>query len=286
MSHEHWPHGNFTHFQKNKLGYFWPRLPRVKVFVFLTFSAKDTNGESFNFSWSFLAKVTKGESFCFSWSFLAKVTKGESFCFLGHFWPRITTVQVWFWAFLAKNTNGEIFGFALSFLAKDNNGESFFFSWSFLAKVTNGERFVFSWSFLAKDTNGESFCFSWTFLAKVTFVGHFGYEYQLWKLCLWFEILSKLWPLALPNASSRSLEAISGTPLCKQEFALWEAIAGMGLQVWVYSYTGRQALAWKYKYLVPQNGALINHCQKWKYFQNSSNFLVFDSMFVESYCTI
>jgi len=48
-----------------------------------------------------------------------------------------------------------------------------------LAKVTNGESFVFSWSVLAKDTNGESFCFSWTFLAKVTFVGYFGYEYQL-----------------------------------------------------------------------------------------------------------
>jgi len=29
----------------------------------------------------------------------------------------------------------------------------------------------------------------------------------------------------------------------------------------------------------------IYHCQKWKYFQNSSNFLVFDSIFVNSYCT-
>jgi len=34
MSHEHWPHANFTRFQKNNLGYFWPRLPTVKVFVF------------------------------------------------------------------------------------------------------------------------------------------------------------------------------------------------------------------------------------------------------------
>ena len=61
MSHEHGPHANFTRFQKNNLGYFWPRLPTVKVFAFLAFSAKDTNGESF---------------------------------FLGHFWPRITTVKV------------------------------------------------------------------------------------------------------------------------------------------------------------------------------------------------
>jgi len=38
--------------------------------------------------------------------------------------------------------------------------------------------FVFSLSFLAKVTNGDSFCFSWIFLAKVTFIGHFGYEYQ------------------------------------------------------------------------------------------------------------
>ena len=36
---------------------------------------------------------------------------------------------------------------------------------------------------------------------------------------------------ALPNASSSLLEAISGTPLCKQEFALREATAGTGLQV-------------------------------------------------------
>jgi len=146
----------------------------------------------------------------------------------------------------------QVFVFSLSFLAKNTNGESFVFSWCFLAKDTNGESFGWSWSFLAWDTNHESFCFSWTFLTKVTFIGHIGYEYQWWKLCWWFDILSNLWHPALPKASSRSLEAISGTPLCKQEFALREA--GMGLQVRVYSYTGRQALAWKYEYLVSRNG--------------------------------
>jgi len=40
-------------------------------------------------------------------------------------------------------------------------------------------------------------------------------------------------------------------PTVQQEFALRDATAGMGLQVQVYSYTGRQALAWKYEYLVP-----------------------------------
>ena len=34
MSHKNWPHVNFTHSRNNHLGYFWPRLPRVKVFVF------------------------------------------------------------------------------------------------------------------------------------------------------------------------------------------------------------------------------------------------------------
>jgi len=163
--------------------------------------------------------------------------------FLCHFWPRLPKVKICFsWSLLDKNNNDESFLF-WAFLAKVTNRESFVFSWLFLAKDTNGESFGWSWSFLAKDTNGESFCFSWTLLAKVTFIDHFGYEYQWWKLCLWFEILSNLWHPALPNASSCSLEATSGTPLCKQEFTLREATAGMGLQVRVYSYTGRQALA-------------------------------------------
>jgi len=61
------------------LCHFWPGMQTVKVFVFLAFSAKDTNGESFGWSWSFLAKDTNGEIFAWSWSFLAKVT------FIGHF---------------------------------------------------------------------------------------------------------------------------------------------------------------------------------------------------------
>jgi len=85
--------------------------------------------------------------------------------------------------------------------------------------------------------------FSWAFLAKVTFIDHFGCKYEWWKSCLWFEVLSNLWHSALPNASSHSLEAISGTPRCKQAFTLREATADMGLQVRVCSYTGRQALA-------------------------------------------
>jgi len=43
-------------------------------------------------------------------------------------------------------------------------------------------------------------------------------------------LLSNLWHPAQPNASSRLLEAISDTPLCK-EFELREATAGIGLKV-------------------------------------------------------
>jgi len=86
---------------------------------------------------------------------------------------------------------------------------------------------------LAKVTNGESFCFSWTFLAKVAFIGHIGYDTNDESYVCDLR-LSNLWHPALPNANSRLPEAISGTPLCKQEFALREATAGMGLQVQVY----------------------------------------------------
>jgi len=199
MSHDHWPHGNFTRFKK------W--------------------------FWLFLAKVTNGESFVFSWSFSVEVTNGESFVFLCHFWPRILMVKVFvflchFWPRLPMM---KVFDF-LAFSAKDTNGESFVFSWSFLAKVTNGESFGFSWLFLAKVANGESFCFSLTFLAKVAFIGHFGYEYQWWKFCLWFEILSNLWHPALPNASVRWRQSLA--PYCASRS----------------SRSGRQLLAWDCKY--------------------------------------
>jgi len=38
---------------------------RSIFFSFLAFSAKDTNGENFGWSWSFLVKDTNSESFCF-----------------------------------------------------------------------------------------------------------------------------------------------------------------------------------------------------------------------------
>ena len=63
----------------------------VKVFDFLAFSAKDTNGESFVF-------------LCHFWPRIPMV---KVFVFLGHFWPRLPMVKVFdFLAFSAKDTNG------------------------------------------------------------------------------------------------------------------------------------------------------------------------------------
>ena len=43
-------------------------------------------------------------------------------------------------------------------------------------------------------------------------------------------------------------EAISGTPLLKQEFAPREATVGKGLEVRIYSYTDRQPIEKKNEY--------------------------------------
>jgi len=55
-------------------------------------------------------------------------------------------------------------------------------------------------------------------------------------------LLSNLWHPAPPHASSRSPEAISVTPLYKQEFALQEATADMGLEPHIYPYTGGEVV--------------------------------------------
>jgi len=85
-------------------------------------------------------------------------------------------------------------------------------------------------------------------LATVTFIGHFGYKYQWWKVCDLEFAFEQLASSGLPNVSLHSLEAISGTLLRKQEFAFREATVGMGLEVLIYSYTSRQLMTKKYKY--------------------------------------
>jgi len=63
-------------------------------------------------------------------------------------------------------------------------------------------------------------------LATVTFIGHFGYEYEWWKLC----DLEFAFEHPLVSRSATREFAISGIPLCKQEFVLQEA-AGTVLKV-------------------------------------------------------
>jgi len=54
-------------------------------------------------------------------------------------------------------------------------------------------------------------------LATVTFIGYLGHEYQH---VIWSLLLSILWLRSLSKVSWPLLEAISSTPLCKQDFVL------------------------------------------------------------------
>jgi len=238
MSHKHWLHANVTRFQKNNLGYFWPRLPKRKVCFFSLFGQGYQRWNALIFLGHFWLRITMAKVFDFD-HFWPRIPMVKVLFFPGHFWPRLATVKALF--FLGH------FWPRIP-MVKVLVGLGHFWPRIPMVKLLLGLGHF--WPRLPT----VKVCFSWTFLAEVTFIGHFGYEYQWGKLCLWYDILSNLWHPALPNTSSHSQAVISGTPLCKQEFALWEATAGMRLQVQVHSYTGRQALAWKYDYLVPQNG--------------------------------
>jgi len=140
--------------------------------------------------------------------------------------------------------------------------------------------FVFPLSIWAKDTNGENFCFFfvnfgqgyqwWKFCLVLAIFGQgyqrwkflffmeiFGQGYFYWPLQLWIpmmKVMFVIWDFEQPLASRSAKRefAFAGdnlwNPTVQQEFALRVATAGMGLQVRVYSYTGRQALARKYEY--------------------------------------
>ena len=58
------------------------------------------------------------------------------------------------------------------------------------------------------------------------------------------------------------LEAISGTQLCIQAFVLQEATVGMGLEVRIYTYTGREGLSVCMQFDVKHIGALTL-CRRW-----------------------
>jgi len=95
MSHKHWPHPNSTRFQKNNLGYFWPRLPKVKVLYFEHFWPRMPMVKVLFFLCHFWPRLPTVKAFDFL-AFLAKDTNGECFQVFCHFWPRIPTVKVFF----------------------------------------------------------------------------------------------------------------------------------------------------------------------------------------------
>ena len=196
-------------FEKITLAIFGQGYQGWKFLVFLVIVGQGYQWWMFLFFESFWSRLPMVKFFVFSWLFLAKDTNGESFCFFDHFWPRIPTVEDLvglghFWPRIP--------------MVKVLVGLSHF--WLRLPTV---KVFVFHGYFcpsllllatLAVNTNDVSY------VCDLRFV----FEQPL-------------------GSRSAKLEAISGTPLCKQEFVLWEATVGMGLEVWVYSYTGRQALA-------------------------------------------
>ena len=161
---------------------------------------------------AFLSKVDNGEGFVFL-AFLANVINGESFSCSWYIWPRVPTVDVLtFRSLIGQGYRRWKLLFFLAFLAKVQR--KFWSFWLRLLLLVT----------LAMNINGES--------------------YVIWSL-----LLSNLRHPALPNASLCSLEAMFGTPLCKQQLTLREATVGMVLEVRMYSCTGRQAMAWKYEYI-------------------------------------
>jgi len=83
--------------------------------------------------------------------------------------------------------------FSLSFSPRIPMMKVLFFLGHFWSRLPTVKVFVFLGHFWPRIAMVKAFVFSWSFLAKVTFIGHFGYEYQWWRLCLWFEILINLW---------------------------------------------------------------------------------------------
>ena len=166
MSHEHWPHAIFTRFQKNKLGYFWPRLPTVKVIDFLLFRPRIHMVKALFQLGHFWPRIP-----------MVKLLLG-----LGHFWPRLLTVKDLF--FMDIFIQG-------------------YFYWPLRLWISMMKVMFVIWDF-------EQPLESCSVKRKFAFAGG-----NLWKPTV--------------QAGVRALGAT----------------AGMGLQVRVFLYTGRQALAWK-----------------------------------------
>jgi len=82
-------------------------------------------------------------------------------------------VRHFFLAFLANVTNDEIVGF-IGIFDQVYQRRKFWFLVVFLSIFTNGETFVFYWHFCPRLATVMVL----VILATVSFIGHFGYEYQ------------------------------------------------------------------------------------------------------------
>ena len=126
--------------------HFFQVYQRWKSLFLLAFVSKFTNCESFGFIGIFV-QVYQRWKFCLLLAFLSKFTNGESFGFYWHFCPSLQMVKVLGFIGFCPSLPRWKFWFLLAFLSRSTNGESF----------------------------GN--------FATVSFIGHFGYEYQWWKLC-------------------------------------------------------------------------------------------------------
>jgi len=173
MSHKHWLHANVTRFQKNNLGYFWPRLPKRKVCFFSLFGQGYQRWNALIFLGHFWLRITMAKVFDFD-HFWPRIPMVKVLFFPGHFWPRLATVKVFdFWAFLAKDTNGESFCFFLVIFGQGYQWWKFWLVW-----VIFGQRY--QW---------------WNFCLVLVI---FGQGYQQWK----FVFHGHFWPRLLLLATS------------------------------------------------------------------------------------
>ena len=94
------------------LGYFWPRLPKVKVLIFKPFWPRIPMVKALFFLGPFWSRLPTVKVFVFLGHFWTRLPTVKVFVFHGHFWPRLLLL-----ATLAMNTNDESYVCDLRFWA-------------------------------------------------------------------------------------------------------------------------------------------------------------------------
>jgi len=154
MSHEHWPHENFTRFWKITLAIFGQGSQRRKFLFFLAIFDQGYQRWNFLFFEPFQPRIPTVKVFGCFLAFLAKDTNTESFCFFLVIFGQ--GYQRWkFLFFLAIFDQGYP---RWNFLIYEPFRQRIlmvkvFFCCHFWSRMPTVKAFVF-WAFLAKDTNG------------------------------------------------------------------------------------------------------------------------------------